>query len=132
MQDSEPPPVEIGVSPLILAHMSQYKAHFSDSINHFEDVLRWAQDQDTSELRAFLMCDSHLPLIHRLLILSNSGRGVDLLLKSQVFFSAYADQVGFEPFNPANPMKIDKRVLRGKSFPGIGKAALQNSFEQFQ
>lgn len=53
---------------------------------------------------------------------------IDLLMKSQVFFSAYADQVGFEPFNPANPMKIDKRVLRGKPFPGISKATLQNCF----
>ena len=53
---------------------------------------------------------------------------IDLLMKSQVFFSSAADSYGVDPFNPSNPKKIDKRVLRGKPFPGIAKATLQNDF----
>ena len=54
---------------------------------------------------------------------------IDLLMKSQVFFSAAADSAEIEPFNPSNPKKIDKRALRQKPFPGIAKATLQNDFE---
>lgn len=53
---------------------------------------------------------------------------IDLLMKSQVFFSAAADACGMDPFNPSNPMKIDKRALRQKPFPGIARATLQNDF----
>lgn len=85
------------------------------------------RDKKTGEYPDLFPADMPVVLIDT--ELESPLASIDLLMKSQVFFSSYADQVGFEPFNPANPMKIDKRALRGKPFPGIGKAALQNCFE---
>ena len=57
--------------------------------------------------------------------IEGSLASLDLLIKSQVFFSDAALSYGYDPFNPANPKHIDKRALRSKPFKGISKVTLQ-------
>ena len=99
------------------------EAKFADQLINAKGLFR---DKSTGEYPSLFPAD--MPLLTIDTDLDSPLASLDLLVKSQVFFSEAGKAYGYDPANPENPKHIDKRGLRCKPFPGISKAALNNNF----